>query len=177
MGDAIVGGFRNINYAFIAERERLGQEEDRDGDHLSRAVNLRLKRDDLEESGKLKRLVASGYEKSEAELVDSSEGGVRLFRDHKVHKSPLTCLAVAADGELVMSGCKDGGLVLWRISMADVGGGSAKDLVKVARVIGGKKGCEDQHRGHCRTVNAVAISSDNKFMVIAGWGLHQIGPI
>ena len=36
---------------------------------------------------------------------------------------------------------------------------------KLARIVGGRKGCEDKHLGHCSSVNCVAISSDSKFLV------------
>ena len=37
-------------------------------------------------------------------------------------------------------------------------------IVKLARVMGGKKGCEDKHKGHCTAVNCIAISTDSKFI-------------
>ena len=49
---------------------------------LEKAVNLRLRRDDLEESGKLTRIIAPNYENVElGQHVDITK--VRLLRDQK----------------------------------------------------------------------------------------------
>ena len=155
---------------------------------LDNAVNLRLRRDDLEESGKLVRAVAHNYEGLEAkQIVDFS--GVQLLRDHKVHKLSITCIAISSDGKYILSGSKDGGLVLWRMELqnedfpksnsqndiesnGDVSKKSENESLvsekwtinKLARVAGGRKGCEDKHVGHCTSVNCVTISSDSKFL-------------
>jgi len=55
-------------------------------------------------------------------------------------------------------------------------------IEKLARIVGGRKGCEDKHFGHCTSVNCVAISSDSKFLVsgddsnlIIIWKISQDG--
>ena len=83
----------------------------------------------------------------------------KLYRDHKVHKSSVTCHAVTKDGSVVLTGSKDGGLVWWRCLNPD----SPADLTRVARVAGGRKGHEEKYDGHCAAVNAVAVTSDGKF--------------
>ena len=88
----------------------------------------------------------------------------------------------------MLSGSKDGGLVLWGMNMKDIeqrsqdSGMTLPDtnmevahenketypetlcITKLARVDGGRKGCEDKHIGHCTSVNCVAISSDSQFI-------------
>ena len=88
----------------------------------------------------------------------------------------------------MLSGSKDGGLVLWGMNMKDIeqrsqdSGMTLPDtnmevadknketypetlcINKLARVDGGRKGCEDKHIGHCTSVNCVAISSDSQFL-------------
>ena len=88
----------------------------------------------------------------------------------------------------MLSGSKDGGLVLWGMNMKDMeqrcqdsgmtlpdtnieGAHENKEtypetlcITKLARVDGGRKGCEDKHIGHCTSVNCVAISSDSQFI-------------
>ena len=145
---------------FKVERERLldaNEEKEEEDLDLSAAVNKRLKKDDLEEAGKLKRLIANNYQLPDNLLVDLTR--TKMFKDNKVHKASVTCVAVSTDGRFVMSGSKDGGLVIWRFKEATC------DLSKIARFHGGRKGHEEKHLGHCSSVNAVAISSDNKFFV------------
>jgi len=148
------------------ELERLNKEEDDDetNKHLENAINERLKTDDLEKTGKLRLDIAQNYEKED--LVDQ----VKLFRDHNVHKSSVTCLAVTKDGSTVISGSKDGGLVWWKLELDSSG---MPKMVRIARVAGGRKGHEATYKGHCDSVNAVAVSSDGKFFA-SGDDLHLI---
>ena len=109
-----------------------------------------------------------------SDLVDISH--IKLLRDHKVHKSSITCLVVSSDGKYLISGSKDGGIVLWgmelgpgitddqQIAQSKEEGSNTSSIIKLARVVGGKKGCEDKHIGHCTAVNCVAISTDSKFV-------------
>ena len=54
---------------------------------IETAVNLRLRRDDLEESGKLTRLVAHNYENiTHEELADIPR--IQILRDHKGNIEP-----------------------------------------------------------------------------------------
>ena len=194
------------------EKERIGElpsdqtENDPDSKNigLEKAVNLRLRRDDLEESGKLTRIIAPNYENLElGQLVDITK--VRLLRDHKVHKSSITCAVVSSNGKYLLSGSKDGGLVLWSIQIENTNStavdsqigihsrrssndvendsGPTEDLLhKLARVAGGRKGCEEKHVGHCSSVNCAAISTDSKFLasgddsnLIIIWKIDLIG--
>ncbi len=127
----------------VTERERAA-----DAEALHEAVNARLRRDNLEEVGKLKREVASLFLPADATKV-------RRLKDKKCTKLSVTCLAVSADGRRAYSGSKDGGIVSW-----DLG-----DMSKLNRVQGGKRGQEEVHRGHCSAVNAIAVSSDGRFLV------------
>jgi len=55
----------------------------------------------------------------------------------------------------MFSGSKDCGLIMWDLNTG----------AKLARIEGGRKGTENVHKGHCTTVNAIAVSSDTKFLV------------
>ena len=137
------------------EKERLADNEDADDDRLNLqdSVNKRLKEDDLQESGRLRLQIADNYDVPN--LVNPSQS--KLFRDHKVHKSSVTCHAMNREGDVVLSGSKDGGLVWWRLQLED---GS---MTRLARIAGGRKGHEEKYAGHCSAVNAVAASTDGKF--------------
>ena len=170
----------NNKYTNIIERERIDElDEDPNEKHesagIQTAVNDRLVRDELEESGKLTVSVAHNYENMQpTELVDIPN--IRLLRDHKVHKSSITCLVVSSDGKYLIAGSKDGGMTLWGMFCNDIAEQSAQSVqngeknqshssvTKLARVVGGRKGCEDKHIGHCTSVNCIAITTDSKFI-------------
>ena len=116
-------------------------------------MNQRLRRDDLEEKGKLQEKVAEKYE-----FGDGQEEILRL-RDQKAHKLSITCLVVSPDGRHVFTGSKEAGIVKWRLLVED------GKVERVTRVVGGKKGCEAKHKGHCTAVNAMAMSTDGKLLV------------
>ena len=72
-----------LNAQFL-EKERIGEltEAQTENQGIENAVNLRLRRDDLEESGKLTRLVSHNYENiTHDELADIPR--IQILRDHK----------------------------------------------------------------------------------------------
>ena len=165
----------------FTEKERIdelpeNEDQNKELNGLETAVNNRLIREDLEESGKLTISVAHLYENKQLqELVDVPN--IKLLRDHKVHKSSITCLVVSSDGKYLISGSKDGGIVLWgmelghsiteepkQIEQNTEDSTKCPSIMKLARVVGGRKGCEDKHKGHCSAVNCIAISTDSKFV-------------
>ena len=84
-------GYKNTLFKYITilnvqylEKERIGEltEAQNENQGIETAVNLRLRRDDLEESGKLTRLVAHNYENiTHEELADIPR--IQILRDHK----------------------------------------------------------------------------------------------
>lgn len=150
------------------ERERgqgsaeLEEEDKNEETGLHSAINRRLKREELEDSGKLKRLVAKYFSSAEVSLDELVKTDcVKLHRDHKCHKLSLTCLSLSNDGDFVFTGSKDGGLVQWRLSCSDDGDIGCS---RVCRIVGGRKGKENEHFGHCSAVNALAVSSDGQYL-------------
>ena len=109
-------------------------------------MSLRLKQDNLEEAGKLKKEVADTYLPVEAR-------NIRFLKD-KRHKSSLTCLVV--HGQHLYTASKDAGLLKWDLSTGE----------KLAKVAGGKR--KDLNGGaverHCTAVNALAVTTDGKYL-------------
>lgn len=64
----------------------------------------------------------------------------------------------------MFSGSKDCGLIMWDLDTGE----------KLARVEGGRKGTQNTHKGHCMSVNAIAVSSDSKFLVRNTWKVFKI---
>ena len=102
---------------------------------LDEAINARLKKDSLEESGKLKRNVADKVTSSVLThtLRDSSKG----------HKLPVTCVTVSMLDGKIFSGSKCGGICVW----------DPQSGQRIARIVGNKK-----------AVNCLALSYDAKFL-------------
>ena len=109
-------------------------------------MSLRLKQDNLEEAGKLKKEVADTYLPVEAR-------NIRFLKD-KRHKSSLTCLVV--HGQHLFTASKDAGLLKWDLSTGE----------KLAKVAGGKRKDEKAAKErHCTSINAIAITTDGKYLV------------
>ncbi len=133
---------------YLEEIEKEERERAADAETLHDAVTERLRRDNLEEVGKLRRDVAGLF----VPVTDASR--IRRLRDKRCTKLAVTCLAASPDGRRIYSGSKDGGVVAWEVDTGE----------KAAKRPGGKRGQEETHVGHCSTVNAVAVSSDGKFV-------------
>ncbi|XP_053214493.1 U3 small nucleolar RNA-interacting protein 2-like isoform X2 [Panonychus citri] len=69
------------------------------------------------------------------------------------HKLSVTCLVVSSDGKFIYSASKDGSIVKWDFI----------NCKKLKTIPGGRKGDKD-HVGHTCVINAIAISSDSKFL-------------
>ena len=126
----------------FSERERA-----KDDESLHDAINRRLDQDNLENIGKLKREVAESYLPVDCDKI-------RILKD-KNHKLSITCVVVSADNRFIFSASKDAGLLKWRLDNGE----------KLHKLPGGRKGMETKHKGHCTTINAMAVSSDGKFLV------------
>lgn len=132
--------------AYLEEIQREERERAQDEASLRQAVNLRLRDDNLEEAGKLKRLVADRYEPVPTQHI-------RRLQD-KNHKLAITCLCVSNDGRFIFSASKDSSLIKWDLATGE----------KLFKIPGGRRGQEARHKGHCACINAMAISTDGKFL-------------
>eukprot|EP00095_Tigriopus_kingsejongensis_P006010 maker-scaffold245_size240363-snap-gene-1.25 protein:Tk06010 transcript:maker-scaffold245_size240363-snap-gene-1.25-mRNA-1 annotation:"u3 small nucleolar rna-interacting protein 2" len=132
--------------AYLEEIEKAERERGRDEASLREAVNLRLRDDNLEEAGKLKREVADRYEPIPTDRI-------RYLRD-KHHKLAITCLVTSSDGRHLFTASKDSSVLKWDLATGQ----------KLLKAPGGRRGLEGQHKGHCSCINAMAISSDNQFL-------------
>lgn len=108
------------------------------------AVENRLKKDYLEQKGKLKFEIADKY-------IVPNENDIRLIRA-KEHRLTLTCICISSDNNYVFTGSKCGTLIKWGI--------------KEKR----KLGCLT-YKTHSKfikgSVTSVAISTDGKFLVLS----------
>ena len=78
---------------------------------------------------------------------------IRFLKD-KNHKLAITAVVVSPDSRFLFSASKDSGLLKWDLSTGE----------KLEKIPGGKRGKEASHKGHCTVINALAISSDGKFL-------------
>lgn len=108
------------------------------------AVENRLKKDYLEQKGKLKFEIADKY-------VEPNENDLRLIRA-KEHRLTLTCICVSSDNSYMFSGSKCGSLIKWGI----------KERRKLGCLT--YKTHSDFIKG---SVTSVAISTDGKFLVFS----------
>lgn len=82
----------------FSEKRRRGIEDDEDAeegdtDQIHSVITKRLKREELEESGKYKHSVADNYSKENVpSLVGESD--VKVHRDHKCHKQTVTAVVI-----------------------------------------------------------------------------------
>lgn len=112
---------------------------------MHEAINERLRRDNLEEHGKLLRKVAHLYLPPDADQI--------LRRGDKTHMKSPTCVRV--HGPHAFTASKDGGLVKWEFATG------AKVLKKLGLR---RKGAKVTEKGHASCINAIAVSSDGKYL-------------
>lgn len=122
------------------EKERL--QVDEVDDHL---ISRRLKHDTLDAIGKLTKRVADTY-------VGGDIDNIRCLKNG--HKLPITCLVVSMDNKYVYSASKDCSIIKWCFETSK----------KLKVIPGGRKGTEETHIGHTDIINAIAITSDSKFL-------------
>lgn len=131
-------------------KKYLSQLEVDEADHEDEGVpdgdliGDRLRRDVLEQAGKLQKSVADLYT---SPIEDST---IRC----RGHQLSITCVVIAPDNNHVFSGSKDCSIIKW----------CAKTGKKVKVIPGGRKGTDKKHIGHTAHVLCLAITSDNKFM-------------
>lgn len=174
----------------IEEEEQKAQEEEaRDNEEFSETPEerkLRLAKKYLEEIEReeKERLESQDIDKSliQSRLTDEESGvrrqGVRNIADlilpitstdsfHYLkngHKQSVTCVCMSPDYKYIFSGGKEGSLIKWDF----------KTFKKIHVVAAEKKNDnseEDESRiGHCRSLTAIAITSDSKFLATADGG-------
>ncbi|XP_012223162.1 U3 small nucleolar RNA-interacting protein 2 [Linepithema humile] len=113
-------------------------------------VSKRLREEYLEEKGRLRKTVAVCYV-GHNELVTLK---------CKEHKTSITCICLSNDGHILYSGSKDGSLVKW----------SVKDKVKLKAI----KGNRGKTKDGMKSIRCLAISTDNKFLVVGDDGCKDI---
>ncbi|KAG8230494.1 hypothetical protein J437_LFUL013536 [Ladona fulva] len=128
---------------YLEEIEKEEKQRSESSEIAKDAIAHRLKEDNLQLAGKLRRNVADQY-------VGFKSDGINFFRC-KDHKLSITCLVVSSDDLSMFSGSKDGVIVKWSIS-------ERKRLLCAPSRSDRKK---NKSEG---TVNCLALSSDDKFL-------------
>lgn len=130
---------------YLAQMEAEEKEKDDSLAPDKDAIAHRLKNELLEQSGRLQKLVASEY-------LAPSNDDLCVLRGHQL---AITCLVVSSDNKFIFSAGKDCTIIKW----------NAETGKKEHKILGGRKGTEDKHIGHTAHILALAISSDNQFLV------------
>ena len=114
-----------------------------------------------------------GQNDSDMELEDASGSSFQESDDEKSipkevqlrnHRLPLTCVCIDSKDKFAFTASKDGSIIKWCLS-------SNKILNKV-NSIRRKEAKANQRLGdryHVNHINAIAISSDDKFLATGGW--------
>lgn len=127
------------------------EEEEKDRAEFEEgAVARRLREEYLEEKGRLRKTVAINY-------VGHND---LITLRCKEHKSSITCICLSSDGNVLYSGSKDGSLVKW----------SVKEKVKL-KALRGNRG---KTKPGMKSIRCLAISTDQKFLVVGDGGCKDI---
>lgn len=120
-----------------------------DTEEVNEHILKKLKTDELERAGKLKKKIAD-HVKFDVEN--------KKLLTCKQHKLSITCIAVSSDSKFLYSASKDYSIVKW--SLLNFGKASFKSL-KFKK----NNNAEVKKDYHNCLVNCLAISSDNKYLV------------
>lgn len=123
------------------EAKRLANDVD------ERAVSRRLKEDYLKETGRLRLSVADSYSS-----VDDTNASILKCRE----QTSITCLCITSDDKYIFSGSKNGVVVKYSIA----------SLKKEGVIPFVKQPDPKNILGHSKSISSIAISSDNKFLVV-----------
>lgn len=153
------------------EKEEQEEEEEGSGDDEKRRVEREGQRDSrvakilqqqqLEESGRLRRAIASRVQKPE-----TSDG----FRVLVKHRQSVTAVALSEDDSRGFSASKDGSILHW-----DIDSGKTEKYTWPTDEILKAHGAKDpQSRAtkHSKHVLAVAVSSDGRYLASGGLDRH-----
>lgn len=128
------------------EQRDVDEEEETDQVHRSNLISTQLKESVLEKSGQLHRKVADSYSLPSLDQVVILKNG---------HRKSITCCAVSFDGKYVFTASKDCNIIKWETA-------SGK---RIKSIFGNPRHkSPDQFKGHAGTINALAVSSDFKFL-------------
>lgn len=133
---------------YLANLEQEEAERREEDDIHRDIISHRLKQDLLEQSGKVQKLVADGYEQPSLDDIIVLRG----------HQLSVTCVVTSPDKRHVFSGSKDCSIIKW----------DAVEGKRLHTIPGGRKGTEDTHTGHTDHILCLAMSSDGKFLASGG---------
>ncbi|KAK2162370.1 hypothetical protein LSH36_100g12065 [Paralvinella palmiformis] len=123
----------------LEEETELG-----DDDVTGGTVSDRLKEAILEQSGKLRKSVASTYQPPSTDHIRICNG----------HKLSVTCAVITPDDKFVFTGSKDCTIIKWSVS-------DGKRLHVIPRL---PKETADKNLGHSSHILCLAITTDNKLL-------------
>ncbi|XP_047312307.1 U3 snoRNP-associated protein-like YAO [Impatiens glandulifera] len=151
----------------IASREKenddgmeSGDEDEREGERDSLVAKI-LQQEQLEESGRVRRLIASRVQKPE----ESDE-----FRIIVKHRQSVTAVVLSEDDSFGFSASKDGSIVNWDVES----GKAVKYLWPSDHVLKahGLKDPQGKAKKQSKQVMALAISSDGRYLASGGLDRH-----
>ncbi|XP_022721303.1 U3 snoRNP-associated protein-like YAO isoform X2 [Durio zibethinus] len=148
----------------IARKEKEdkdGDEEDEEEEARDSFVAKILQQQQLEESGRVRRVVASRLKK--AETVDG-------FKVLVKHRQSVTAVALSDDDSKGFSASKDGTILQW-----DVESGKTEKYKWPSEDILKSHGAKDPRgrlKKHSKSVFALAVSSDGRYLASGGMDRH-----
>uniref|UniRef100_A0A6G1SBH1 U3 small nucleolar RNA-interacting protein 2 n=1 Tax=Aceria tosichella TaxID=561515 RepID=A0A6G1SBH1_9ACAR len=95
---------------------------------------------------------------SDDEIIGARE--VKL----KNHRLPLTCVCLDSKNKFAFTASKDGSIIKWCLSTKKI-----LNKVNSIKKNEAKKSQKLAERNHVKHINAIAISSDDKFLATGGW--------
>ncbi|KDO31233.1 hypothetical protein SPRG_03851 [Saprolegnia parasitica CBS 223.65] len=141
--------------AYLGKLKDTMDEDDGSDAEANARVSSQLDLDVQEASGKLFKKVAEKFTAFEFDEESS--------KYLSGHKAPVSVVAAVEDGKTIYSAAKDGSLLKWTLS-ADGITKVRMELPKAEDAAKGKKAVPD----HKKTVLALAVSSDGKFVASGG---------
>lgn len=151
----------------LAKREKDEEDEDQDSDEGEREgerdslVAKILQQEQLEDSGRVRRLIASRVQKPE---------GADNFRVLMKHRQSVTAVALSEDDLKGYSASKDGTIVQWEVD----GGKTEKYRWPSDEILKshGVKDPQSRATKHSKHVLALAVSSDGRYLASGGLDRH-----
>jgi ribosomal RNA-processing protein 9 len=132
---------------YLEEIEREERRRLEDKEVSKEVISQRLKTDHLKQLGKYEITIADKY-------TGVDHNNIKILKYREQHNT-ITCLCLSSDNKWLFSGSKDGVIVKW----------SFQDYKKVG-VIPFVKTNVDQIKGHTGCIYCMAISTDNKYLVV-----------
>ncbi|CAK9133499.1 unnamed protein product [Ilex paraguariensis] len=150
----------------ITKREKAEEDEEeeregeREGERDSLVAKI-LQQEQLEESGRVRRSIASRFQKPE-----TTDG----FRVLVKHRQSVTAVALSEDDSKGFSSSKDGTIVQW-----DVESGKRENYVWPSEEVlksHGEKDPQGRAAKHSKHVLSLAVSSDGRYLASGGLDRH-----